>query len=1000
MTRNGNVRNPPVAGSVGRLKRALGGALGGAPLFALAMAAASTGVAHAETMAAKFIRIDPEPTATEKTNTPVINFLVEVGVPIPITAFEEGCYAGGKGDKVSSANLACVSAKIEKEGYERQFEFPKDNAIITAEVDGDESPMEIQSADALKDASAANAGVAWLILLDASSSVDVSRWAEEQDAAEQIIKAMGQADAVMVRIMDDKAVRVHTKWLPASSKKGAIDAIRSVPAAFPTTTKVDALISRLEKEAIGSFQELFKSGVEGVEDTTPLMQAIVILSDGGDTSGAGFAGGEQAKVVHEKLTKGDLGISELVKLPMPVVSLWFPDPKLTGGLGNFDEIKSNNAYQWMSNIATPEVGGYFDILQKGEGGKGQKVAKIVRTRFDNMYFIQAKATCLNTNGEQTFAMGFQDTKSKIVPDKVSHVGIDPSQYFGKWILAVDKKKTQAASEQHPLQTGETFEVYGDFCWGSNTNQAEAYFVTEADAPDVKKAVADKTGAKGKSLLQALSAKGQRAETVSVTPTIARFKVPNTPALFDNKGDAFNLNLVVFDNKQKRVSTLDQKGVMQMRARSAPVNKLLIVGAIGGGVVLILLIAILARSGGGNGRAKKRRGGGPPAPGPMPGQPPGPPLAFQGQPLQGGAGAAPLRASPAAGVPVMQRPPVAQMPPLPPMAPLASATAPAQQTAMAPIAQTALAPMQATAPAPMQPMQPMQQTALAPAPMQQTAPQPPQPQPPQPQPPMAIAPTAMPAPRADFAPQGPKATSLPPKLVPAQKPPSMPPPMPPPAQGPAHLPSALESAGTQMAPNLSPAAPAPGLHAQHKGATSYPTTCPNPACRRAVMIPPGGTAQCAFCGTLVDAHGAAIAPIPAGGFALTGHVSPEAADRAVQAGAKGQTGGGTVALAAQTAPMPAAVALVGAGGTYRVLSNIETRVGRDGTQCSIALAEPRISGVHATLKLDGAVLLVRDDRSNNGTFVNGNRIPPGTWTPVPIGSQLRFGPAEFVVHADR
>ena len=98
-------------------------------------------------------------------------------------------------------------------------------------------------------------------------------------------------------------------------------------------------------------------------------------------------------------------------------------------------------------------------------------------------------------------------------------------------------------------------------------------------------------------------------------------------------------------------------------------------------------------------------------------------------------------------------------------------------------------------------------------------------------------------------------------------------------------------------------------------------------------------------------------------------------------------------------MVSAASLVGTAGTFKVLPGIEARVGRDGTQCTLAFAEPRISGVHATLKLEGATLMVRDDRSHNGTFVNGNRIPPGTWTPVPPGSQLRFGPIEFAVRIE-
>ena len=68
-------------------------------------------------------------------------------------------------------------------------------------------------------------------------------------------------------------------------------------------------------------------------------------------------------------------------------------------------------------------------------------------------------------------------------------------------------------------------------------------------------------------------------------------------------------------------------------------------------------------------------------------------------------------------------------------------------------------------------------------------------------------------------------------------------------------------------------------------------------------------------------------------------------------------------------------------------------------CAVALAEPRISGVHSTLKFEAANLWVRDERSNNGTYVAGERIQPGAWTVVPSGRALRFGPVEFDVRLE-
>jgi pSer/pThr/pTyr-binding forkhead associated (FHA) protein len=92
-------------------------------------------------------------------------------------------------------------------------------------------------------------------------------------------------------------------------------------------------------------------------------------------------------------------------------------------------------------------------------------------------------------------------------------------------------------------------------------------------------------------------------------------------------------------------------------------------------------------------------------------------------------------------------------------------------------------------------------------------------------------------------------------------------------------------------------------------------------------------------------------------------------------------------------------LQGAAGVFTIVPGVEMRAGRDGSQCGILLTEPRVSGLHATLKLENGGLLIRDEQSNNGTMVNGNRLPAGAWTPAPNGSLVRFGPVEFSVRLE-
>jgi len=100
-----------------------------------------------------------------------------------------------------------------------------------------------------------------------------------------------------------------------------------------------------------------------------------------------------------------------------------------------------------------------------------------------------------------------------------------------------------------------------------------------------------------------------------------------------------------------------------------------------------------------------------------------------------------------------------------------------------------------------------------------------------------------------------------------------------------------------------------------------------------------------------------------------------------------------------APAGSRAVLSGPGGTYSVTPGVEMKVGRDAAKCHIALAEPRVSGVHATLKMEGGQLYVRDENSNNGTFVDGHRLAPNMWTVAPAGGVLRFGPAEFSVRVE-
>jgi hypothetical protein len=147
--------------------------------------------------------------------------------------------------------------------------------------------------------------------------------------------------------------------------------------------------------------------------------------------------------------------------------------------------------------------------------------------------------------------------------------------------------------------------------------------------------------------------------------------------------------------------------------------------------------------------------------------------------------------------------------------------------------------------------------------------------------------------------------------------------------------------------------------------------------------------------------APLAPVMAGGGAYGGAPAPYAPGP--PPGYAPPAPGGYAAPPA-AAPMgygspagaPTCAVLQGAPGTFTLLNGQELKAGRDPNQCGIVIHEPRISGVHATLKLENGQLLVRDENSNNGTLINNVRLTPAVWSPVPSGSLLRLGPVELSV----
>jgi transcriptional regulator with PAS, ATPase and Fis domain len=83
----------------------------------------------------------------------------------------------------------------------------------------------------------------------------------------------------------------------------------------------------------------------------------------------------------------------------------------------------------------------------------------------------------------------------------------------------------------------------------------------------------------------------------------------------------------------------------------------------------------------------------------------------------------------------------------------------------------------------------------------------------------------------------------------------------------------------------------------------------------------------------------------------------------------------------------------AGMNFLLEPGRETRIGR-GDECTIALADPLCSRIHAVVSGAGATWRIRDAESRNGTFVNDQKIDEAV---VAEGHTLRVGSTEFAFH---
>ncbi len=548
---------------------------------------------------AHILRIDPR--ASGKSGDPVITTVIEVQQSKRVSQATGHC-ATQTGD----ARLACMAEALEKPLYS-SFPFPESNALFSVVVDGTDRPAKLLNVETWgKSQREPGVGTAWLVLVDADSRMG-NVFDDAQELARQFVRTMGPNDIVNLMFFNDRQVFSDSGWLPAARKSQAEAFIAQVTGTLPRQGRNRPLLTIIKNAATDGFKALGNSGEKA---EIPLHQAMVVISSGfGGTDPS--TTGPGALQLSQYMSNGRFPEDNLAlpKTPVPVISIYVPTK-------TWDEF-SNNSLEFMQNMANPQIGGFFNILQNGEAARAANIVKSVRTRFSKMYLVKWRVSCVAPTITQTFRLVFKDVTPAIIGDASFQdvpMGIDPTA----WPLDVNIERTQQ-SVGEGVYPGGTLKVFGDFCWGGDSSRAEVYFL-----PAGQSLPTDLSGSnpeQAKDAQQQLIAMGMKGTAVQSTDTFAEFTIPDNDKVLHGAGASAVARFVVYDNKARRMSGLTADTVVQTKARTAPFPILMLAGGALAVVIIALLLVVLLRSGN-----SRKRGGAPAAntrvaPAPSPARPP-------------------------------------------------------------------------------------------------------------------------------------------------------------------------------------------------------------------------------------------------------------------------------------------------------------------------------------------------------------------------------------------
>ena len=588
---------------------------------------------------AHILRIDPR--TAQDNGSPVLTSVIEVVENRRVSEVTLPCAS-----LTGGAQLSCMSEALDKTPLYTAFPFPAQNAVFTVKIaDGDALGKYVSHSRWGESQQQPGVGTAWLIIIDADARMGDS-FEDAKEVATKFVGAMGPNDIVNVTFINDRVVAADSRWVPASQRAKATSFIGSVGSTFKSQGRNRSLFTIVRTAATDAWKSL---GNVGQNVNVPMHQAMVVLSSGFGGADA-LTTGPGALQLQQYMTGGRFpeNNTALPKAPVPVISVYFP------ARGVIDEYKTS-AFEFMQNLANPEIGGYFTILEEGQRARAQSIVSSVRTRFSKMYVVKWRVSCVNRSVTQSFQLNFANVKPPILGDNSFQdvpVGIDPTT----WPLDIDLQATQdSARKLGGVYPGGRFKVFGNFCWAGDAQRAEVYFLPAGQQLPTALAGADVEQAR--KAQQQLIEMGMRGKALEATDTFVEFEAPDKDKLLHGSGEQAVVRLIVYDNGAKRTSGVTADTVLQLKGTTQPFPLIPVLGGALGLVVVALLLVVVLRSGG-----KRPKGNAPPAPvmaqpmpvqaipGPgMPHQPmmapmPGAPAPVNPEFMYGNAGAPPMAAA--------------------------------------------------------------------------------------------------------------------------------------------------------------------------------------------------------------------------------------------------------------------------------------------------------------------------------------------------------------------